>query len=137
MEQATGDAETIFWGVNSWGNESAPPSAPLMLRIPGGADAMMTQQATALTEGGNATMAETTSKNLHRVLIGGTPTLHNTVVGGNGMGGTTGIMAGTPVAPATWKKHCTGRRSTGWSVLTEAVKIFEPEETMQEFLKNY
>ena len=47
------------------------------------------------------------------------------------MGGATGTAA----APTAGKQQGTGRSSTGWSVLTEAVKIFGPAVTTQEFSK--
>ena len=135
MEPATREVETIFGGGNGWGNNSAPPSAPLMLGITGGAAVMMPQHATTFTSGGNAHMAGKTAQNLHRAMMGETPTLHNTVVGGNIIGGTTGISAAPPAAPSAGQKQCMGRGSTGWSVLTEAVKMFGPEAKMQEFSK--
>ena len=60
MDQAMGEVETIFGGGNSWVNNSAPPSAPHMLGIPGGTAVMITQQATKLPVGVNAPMAGTT-----------------------------------------------------------------------------
>ena len=137
VEQATGEVETIFEGGNSWGNKSAPPLDPQTLGIPGGAALMITQQARTLPEGGNAPMAETTSQNLHRALMEVNTTLHNTVVRGNGMGGATGTAAAPPSAPSAVQKQCVGRRIMGWSVLTEAVKLFGPAATTQEFSKNY
>ena len=96
LEQATGEVKTIFGGVNGWGNESAPPSAPRKLDITGGAAVMMKQQATMLSAGGIVPMAGETAQNLHRALMGVTPTLHKTVMGGNEMGGTTWIAAAPP-----------------------------------------
>ena len=57
VEQAMGKVDTIFRGGNGWGNKSAPPSAPRMMGIPGGAVGVMTQQLTTLTARGNTTMA--------------------------------------------------------------------------------
>ena len=94
----TGEVKTIFGGGNGWGNKSAPPSAPRTLGIPRGTSGMITQQATMFIMGGNATMAGTTAQNLHRTMMGGNPTLHNTVVGGNRMGGATGTAAAPPSA---------------------------------------
>ena len=87
VEQVTGEVKTIFGRDNGWDNESAPPSSPCTLGVTEGADLMMTQQATTLTAGGNALMARTTEHNLHRALMEGTHTLHNTGMGGNKMGG--------------------------------------------------
>ena len=103
VQQATGEVETIFGGGNGWGNGSAPPLAPHTLGIPKGAAVMIKQQATKLPEGGNEPTVETTAHNLHRALTEGNPTLHNAVVGGNGMGGATGKSAAPIVAPAAGK----------------------------------
>ena len=46
--------------------------------------------------GDNAPMEGKTAKPLHRALMGGTNTLQNTCMGGNGMGGTTVILAAPP-----------------------------------------
>ena len=56
------------------------------------------QQAMTFPAGGNALTTGKTAKNLHRVLMGGTLTLQNTGVGGNGGGGVTGIAAAPPEA---------------------------------------
>ena len=66
------------------------------------------------------------------VLMGGNQMLQNTVGGVNGMGG--GI--GTTAAPTAGHQQGTGRGSTGWSALTEAVKMFGTAATTQEFSKN-
>ena len=92
MEQATGEVDTIFGVGNGWVNDSAPLSDPHTLRIPGGAAVTITQQETTFLADGHALM-ERTAQNLHRALMGGTPMLHNTGVGGNVMGGTTGPVA--------------------------------------------
>ena len=133
VEQATGDVETIFVGVNGWGNESAPPLAAHTMGITGDAAVMITQQATTFPAGGNAPMAGTTLQNLNKALMGGNPTLHNTVVRGNGMGGSTGTVAAPPATLTTGQHQCASRGSTGWSALTEAVKMFGPAATTQEF----
>ena len=62
-------------------------------------------------------------------MMGGYRVLHNTFGGGNGMGGATGTAA----APTAGKQQGTGRSSTGWSVLTEAVNFFGPAAKTQEF----
>ena len=80
-------------------------------------------------------MEGTTSQNLHRELMGGNPTQHNTVVGGNIMGEATGTAAAPPAAPASGKQKGARRGSTGWSALKEVVKMFDPEVTTQEFSK--
>ena len=41
-------------------------------------------------------MSGTPAQNIYRALMGGNTTLHNTVVGGNGMGGETGTEAVPP-----------------------------------------
>ena len=50
--------------------------------------------------------------------------LHNTFGGGNGMGGETGTTA----APTEGQQQGAWRLITGWSALTEAVKMFGPAE---------
>ena len=82
-------------------------------------------------------MSGTTSQNLHRALMGGNPTLHNKFMGGNMMGGATGTAAAPLTAPEARKNQCAGRGGTGWSTLTEAVKMFGTAATTQEFSKNY
>ena len=47
------------------------------------------------------------------------------------MGGGTGTKA----APTAGHKQVVGRGRTGWSELTEAVKMFGPVEVTQEFSK--
>ena len=79
VEEATGEVNAIFGGSSVLGNDSAPPLAPHRLGIPGGAGVMMTQQDTAFPAEGNAPTAGT-AQNLHRMLMGGTPMLHNTGV---------------------------------------------------------
>ena len=123
VEQATGEVETIFSGGNGWGNESVPPSVPHTLGIPRGASMMITQQATTLPAGGNSPMAGTTAQNIHRLLIGGNPTLNNTVVGGNRMRVATGTAAAHPAATSAGQQQCAGRGSMGRSALTEAVNF--------------
>ena len=93
MDQATGEVNTIFRGGNIWGNNNLPPSPPHTLGITGGNAVTMTQQATAFMSGGNAPTSGTSSQNLHKELMGGTPMLQNTGAGGNIMGGTTGVTA--------------------------------------------
>ena len=115
--QVTGKVEKIFGVGNSWVNKSAPPSAPQTLGIPGGAAVMMTQHATTLTAGVNAPVARTKAQNLHRAMMGGTPTLHNIVVGSNEMGGTAGIAAAPTLAPVAGQQQCVERGSMGWSAL--------------------
>ena len=51
---------------------------------------LITQQEKTLPVGDNAPMAETTAQNIHRAMMGGNPTLYNTVVRGNRMGEVTG-----------------------------------------------
>ena len=135
VEQATGEVETIFVGVNGWGNESAPPLAAHTMGITGDAAVMITQQATTFPAGGNAPMAGTTLQNLNKALMGGNPTLHNISLGGNEMEGATGTAAAPLESPAAGQKKCMRRESTGWSALTESVKIFGP--ATQEISKNY
>ena len=80
-------------------------------------------------------MTGTTAKTLHRTLMGGNPTLQNTGVGGNVMGGSASIAASPPSAMVSGQQQFSGRGSTVWSALTAAVKIFGPATTTQEFLK--
>ena len=40
-------------------------------------------------------------------------------------------------APTAGQQQDSGRGSTGWSALTEAVEIFSPETITQEFSKNF
>ena len=131
--RATVEVKTIFRGVNGWGNDSAPTSAPRTLGISGGVVGRLTQQATTLQAGGNAPRAGTIVQDLHRALMGGNRTLHSTGMGGNIMGGATG----TAEALAAGHQLFAGRGSTGWSALTEPVKMFVPGETTHEFSKNY
>ena len=133
VEQATGEVKTIFGGGNGWGNKSAPPSSPRMLGIPRGGFVMIEKQAAMFPVGRNSPIAGTTAQNLHRAMMGENTKLHNTVLGGNRMGGSTG----TASAPVSGKQQCTGKGSTGWSVLTGAMKMFGRAATMQEFSKNY
>ena len=103
MEQATGEVEKIFWGGNGWGNNSAPPLAPCTLGIPRGAARRLTKQTNTFTAEVNAPRAGTTAQDLHRVLMGGNRMLHNTVRGGNVMGGATGTaVAPTERPPRKW-----------------------------------
>ena len=97
MDQTTGEVDTIFGGGNSWGNNSALPLAPHMLGIPGGSRVTTIQQAKIFPAEGHAPMSGT-EQNLHRAMMGVTPTLQNTGVGGNGMGGTTSPEAAPPAA---------------------------------------
>ena len=73
--------------------------------------------------------------NLHRALMGVTPTLHNKVVGGNIMGGMTGIATATLEALALGQHQSAGRGITGWSALKKSVKSFGTAATTQEFFK--
>ena len=61
MDQATGEVNTIFGVGNGWVNDSAPPSAPHTLGIPGGARVTMIQQATIFLAEGHAHTAGTTA----------------------------------------------------------------------------
>ena len=98
-DKATGEVDTIFGGGNGWGNESVPTSVPRTLVIPGGAVVMITKHAETLPAGENAPMSGTTSQNIHRALMRGNPTLYNTSVGGNQMGGVTWTGTAPPAAP--------------------------------------
>ena len=99
--------------------------------LPGGATGRFTKQATTLPTEGNTPSAGTKSQALNRVLMGGNPMLNNTSGRGNGMGGGTGKTA----APTSGHQQGTGRGSTGWSALTEAVKTVGPASITQEFSK--
>ena len=74
---------------------------------------------------GNAPRAETTAQELDRVMMGRNLMLHNTVGGGNGMGGGTGTTA----APTAGQHQGAGRGSRGCSALTETMRMFGPTET--------
>ena len=106
-------------------------SAAHTLGITGGADERLTKKATTLPQGGNAPRVGTTSQELNRVLMGGNRTLQSKVLGGNEFGGVTGKAA----APTAGHHQCSGRGSTGWSALTETMKMFGPAATTQEFSK--
>ena len=85
VDHTTGELDIIFGGSNGWGNDSAPPSAPHILGIPGGAGVTMKQQNTEFLMEGYAP-ATGTAQNLHREIMGGTTMLQNTRLGGNIMG---------------------------------------------------
>ena len=55
----------------------------------------------------------------------------------NTAGGESGIVGGTRIiaAPTAGYQKGSGRGSTGWSALTEAVKVFGSAAITQEFLK--
>ena len=131
--QATGEVDTIFGGGNGWGNKSAPLSDPRTLGIPGGATVIITQQATTLPVGVNTPMERTTAHNLHRALMGGNPTLHNTVVGGNGMGGATGTVAAPASSPVAGQPQCAGKGEYGMVSADGGREKFGPAATTQEF----
>ena len=59
------------------------------------------------------------------------PNATNKVGGGNIMRGGTGTTA----APIVGQKQGAGRGSTGWSALTESVKMFGPAAITQDFSK--
>ena len=77
-----------------------------------------------------------TAQNLHMELMAGTPMLHNTGVGGNGIGVTTRPAAAPPAATAAGQQQVTGRESAGYSALTAAENCFGLAVTIQEFKKN-
>ena len=104
-------------------------SAPHTLEIPGGASGRLTKQATPLLAEGNAPRLGTTAQELPRVMIEGNQMLHNTFGGANGMGGATGTAA----EPTAGQQQGAGRGSTGWSALTEDVKMFGLAAITQEF----
>ena len=66
-------------------------------------------------------------------MIRGSPMLQNTVGGGNRMG----VGTGTTESPTAGRKQGAGRGSTGWSALTEVVKMFGLAAIPQEFSKNF
>ena len=118
-------------GSHGWGNENAPTSSPSKLSIPGGATGRFTKQATTLSAEVNTPSAGTKAQALHRVLMGENLMLQNKIGGEDGMGG--GI--GTTAAPTAGQNQGAGRGSTGWSALTEAVKMFGPAAITQELSK--
>ena len=69
VDQATGEVNTIFGVRSVWVNNSAPPSAPHTLVIPGGAARTMTQQSTRFPEGGNSPTTGTTAQTVHRTMM--------------------------------------------------------------------
>ena len=95
----------------------------------------MTQQATTFMAEGHVPTAGTIAQKLHRALMGGTPTLHNTGVRGDGIGGTTGTESAPLAATEAGQHQLVGRGSTGWSALTEAVTMVGLAATMQDFSK--
>ena len=105
------------------GNNSAPPLAPHMLGIPGGSRVTTIQQAKIFPAEGHAPMSGT-EQNLHRAMMGGTPTLQNAGLVGNLMGGLTSIKAAPLAATATRKQQFWGMRSTVRSALMFDVKMF-------------
>ena len=100
VDQATGEANTIFGGGNVWVNYSVPPSAVRRLGVSSGAAPTTTQQATTFSEGVNATNAGTKASSLYWVLMGGTTMLQNAGVGYNGVRGAA-ATAETPTAATT------------------------------------
>ena len=133
VDQTTGEVDTIFGGGNGWGKDSALPLAPHMLGIHGGSGVSMIQQATTFPAEGHAPMSET-EKNLHRSMMGGNPTLQNTGVGGNGMGGMTSPEAAPPAATEAGKQQFLVRGIIGWFAVTAAVRMFGLAATTKEFL---
>ena len=61
--------------------------------------------------------------------MGENPILQNTIEVGNEWGGGTG----TTTAPIAVHQQDVGEGGTGWSALTEAVKMFGPAAITQEF----
>ena len=115
-------------GSHGGGKKNAPTLAPSTLGIHGGAAGIFTKQTTTLPAEGNTPSSGKKSQAIHRLLMGGNPVLQNTVGGGNGMG----VGTGTTSAPAAGQQQGTGRRNTGRSALTEAVKCFGPAAIIQE-----
>ena len=66
---------------------------------------------------------------MHQTLIGGTLTIQNAGVGVNGVGGAAMNMAAT----ASGQQKFTGKGSTLWSALTDAVNMSGPAATTQGF----
>ena len=64
----------------------------------------------------------TKARALHIMMIGENPILHHTIGGGNEWGGGTGTME----ALTAWHQQGARGGNTGWSALTEAVKMFGP-----------
>ena len=82
-------------GGNGWVNDSALLSALHTMGIHGGTGAMMTQQEMTFPAEVHAPTSGAAQK-LHMALMGGNPTLQNTGVRGNGLGGTTRPAAAPP-----------------------------------------
>ena len=133
--EETGEVDTILRCSNSWGNDSAPPSAQHTLGIPGGDGLAMTQQAMTFTAEGHAPTAGTKVQNLHMALMGGTPMLYNTGVGGNGMREVTGTVAAPLAETGSRAAAIYGKGKYDYSALTLAVKFFGPAATTPEFLE--
>ena len=80
-------------GNQGWENENKPTLAPSTLGIHGGMAGRFTKQATTLPEEEYTQNTGTKSRELHRVLLGENPILHNTIGGGKERRGGTGTMA--------------------------------------------
>ena len=131
VENRKQPARNPVGGSHGWGNENEPTSAPSTLGITGGAAGRLTKQGTTLPAEGNSPRAGTTAHEIHRVLMGGNLMPQNKVGGRNGMGGGTGKTE----EPTAGQQKGAGRGSMGWSALTEAVQMFGPAETTQDFFK--
>ena len=112
-------------------NENELTLGPGMLGIHGGRAGRFTKQATTLTEEGNKQNEGTKARALHRVLMGENPILQNPIGGGNEWVGCKGTME----ALKAGHQQGAGGGNTGWSALTEAVKMFGPAAITQEFSK--
>ena len=82
-----------------------------------------------MTEEGNKKNTVTKARELHRVLMGENPNLPNPIGVGNKWGGGTGTVA----ALTAGHNQGAGGGNTGWSALTETVKMFGPAAITQEF----
>ena len=99
--------------------------------IHGGRVGRFTKQATIFPKEGNKQNTGTKSRALNRVLMRENLILQNPIGGGGKWVGGTGTMT----ALTAGHQQDEGGGNTGWSVLTEAVKMFGPAAITQEFSK--
>ena len=112
-------------------NENEPTLVPSTLVIHGGRTGRFTKHANTFPKEGNKQNAETKARALNRALMGENIILQNPIGGGNEWGGGTGTLT----APTIGHQQDAGGGNTGWSALTEAVKMFGLEVITQEFSK--
>ena len=124
-------ARNPIGGNKGWENENEPTWGPSTLDIHGGRAGQFTKQETTFPEEGDEKNAGIKSRALHRVLMGENPILQNPIGGGNEWGRGKLTMEALPAG----NQQGAGGGNTGWSALTDAVKMFGPAEITQEFSK--